>query len=254
MRKLLIHVGVVITFLSVIAITYAYSARRVTDNEAGFETIQSWGDVTDVPEYVRGWERPEGPIRVGIQVGHWKLDEIPEELNGLLRTSGAVGGGKKEWEVALAIAKEVALLLEAKGIVVDILPAAIPPQYFADAFIAIHADGSPDTTVSGFKAASPYRDISGKAETLVTIFYEEYEKATGMKEDFNVTRRMKGYYAFNWRRYEHSIHPMTPAIIVETGFLTSPADRRILINNPKVSAEGIANTVISFFDLKAQGE
>jgi hypothetical protein len=64
--------------------------------------------------------------------------------------------------------------------------------------------------------------------------------------DPNITRNMRGYYAFNSRRYEHSIHPMTPGAIVETGFITNASDRRIIVNNPKKSAEGIANAILLF--------
>ena len=30
--------------------------------------------------YLSKWKRPEGPPRVGLQVGHWKSSEFPEEL------------------------------------------------------------------------------------------------------------------------------------------------------------------------------
>ncbi len=48
----------------------------------------------------------------------------------------------EEADVVLEIAKKVKTSLEAKGVVVDLLPATIPIDYFADAFISIHADGN----------------------------------------------------------------------------------------------------------------
>lgn len=54
-----------------------------------------------------------------------------------------------------------------------------------------------------------------------------------------VTRRMQNYYAFNLRRYEHSLHPMTIGVIIETGFLTSAGDRQIILSDPERAARGI---------------
>ncbi|RJQ14358.1 N-acetylmuramoyl-L-alanine amidase [Candidatus Parcubacteria bacterium] len=248
MPKFLIYGAFIALFLGFIAFAYAYQAQRFTDTEVGFEEITQT-EINGLPLEFQNWERPEGPLRVGVQVGHWQLENVPEELSGLRRTAGTQGGGKKEWEVALAIAQELQALLESKGVVVDLLPATIPPRYFADVFVSIHADGSTDTRVSGFKAAAPWRDYTGKSQELVSIFNEEYAKTTGMKQDSNISRRMRGYYAFNWRRYEHSIHPMTVAMIVETGFLTNPQDQRILINTPERPAQGIANTIFKFLDI-----
>jgi N-acetylmuramoyl-L-alanine amidase len=59
---------------------------------------------------------------------------------------------------------------------------------------------------------------------------------------------MRGYYAFNWRRYDHSLHPMTVAMIIETGFLTNVSDRRLIVNNHKKSAQGIANGILKYLN------
>ena len=59
---------------------------------------------------------------------------------------------------------------------------------------------------------------------------------------------MSGYYAFNWRRYEHSLHPMTPAAILETGFLTNPRDRRIIVSGQEKAAKGLADAVLAFLE------
>lgn len=140
-------------------------------------------------------------------------------------------------------------LLEQKGIAVDVLPATIPPDYWADVFIAIHADGSDDARVSGFKAAAPWRDMTGKSQQLVSELEKQYAAATGMQIAPNITRNMRGYYAFNWRRYEHSIDPMSTAAILETGFLTNYADQKILIKDPSKAANGIAQAVFNFLNV-----
>ncbi|HWO07424.1 MAG TPA: N-acetylmuramoyl-L-alanine amidase [Candidatus Paceibacterota bacterium] len=206
-----------------------------------------WQEMTPEEERVYGaMRRPPGPPRVGIQAGHWRLDEVPEELEGLRASSGARGGGYTEQETVLEIARRVKTLLESEGIVVDLLPATIPVDYVADAFVSIHADGSSSANVSGFKISGPRRDFSGKAEALVAALYDSYSDATGLKEDSNITRRMSSYYAFNWRRYDHALHPMTPAAIVETRFMTSATDRAVIVIKPQIAAEGIAEGILTF--------
>jgi hypothetical protein len=198
--------------------------------------------------YLANWKRPEGPAKVGIQVGHWKNKEVPEELENLKANSGTQGGGSTEVEVNFAIAEQVATALEEKGIEVDILPTTIPPEYFADVFIAIHADGSTDRLKSGYKFAAPWRDMSGRADDLVAILEEEYETKTGLEKDPNITRNMRGYYAFSWWRYEHAIHPMTTAVIAETGFLTNKSDQDLLIRNSDVASDAIANALVTYLE------
>src|SRR5439155_12820374 len=89
---------------------------------------------------------PAGPIRarVGIQAGHWRSEELPDELASLREQGGARVGGASEVEITLAIAQRVAALLSARGVTVDILPATVPPGYRADAFVALHCDVNGD--------------------------------------------------------------------------------------------------------------
>ena len=61
-----------------------------------------------------------------------------------------------------------------------------------------------------------------------------------------ITDDMRYYYAFNWLEREYAIHPMTSAVIIETGFLTSPRDRQILIDDPARAAKGIAEGILLF--------
>lgn len=225
-----------------------------SQSEEGFE------DATEPETWIhprlRGlenWQRPEGPWKVALQVGHWFAEQAPDEQENLRKNSGATAAGYAERDVNLDIAERTKLLLEAEGIVVDLLPVTIPPNYWADVFVSIHADGNANSAISGYKIAAPRRDITGKAESLVTLLQEEYEKATSLVRDPNITSNMRGYYAFNWRRYDHSIHPMTVAAIVETGFISSPADRNIIVKNPDKAAQGIANAIFRFLEI-GEGE
>jgi hypothetical protein len=227
-----------------------------TDEEIALSThgtfVENTASIADtlINPYAN-WQRPAGPPKVALQVGHWKNKELPDEFERLRETGGGTsGGGKAEWEVNLAIAELTAEVLRKHGVTVEILPATVPPEYWADVLVSIHADGNENSGVSGYKVAAPRRDITGTAEELASFLEEEYGKIVGFALDPNVTRNMRGYYAFNWRRYEHAMHPMTTAAIIETGFLTSPQDRKILINQPERSAQGIAQGILAY--LRAQ--
>jgi N-acetylmuramoyl-L-alanine amidase len=150
--------------------------------------------------------------------------------------------------VNLDIARRTAALLERQGYVVEILPTTIPPGYWADLFVSIHADGHTSPSVSGFRAAAPRRDITGQASNFAALLERSYGEATGLRHYPTVTRRMLNYYAFNSRRYEHSLHPRTVGVILETGFLTSPEDRRVIVNAPDRAARGIADAVAIFLE------
>lgn len=191
--------------------------------------------------------RPPGtPPRVGLQVGHLRSEELPEELARLRASTGARWGSVTEAELNLAVANRVKPLLEAQGVVVDFLPATVPPGYDADAFIAIHADGSSSPAARGWKLATPWR-TSAASRTLMNAVAAAYGPATGLPQDSGgVTFNMKGYYAFSYRRYQHAIARTTPAIIIEMGFMTSAADRAVLFGQPERVARGIADGVLAY--------
>lgn len=195
---------------------------------------------------LRNWKRPEGPPKVALQIGHLKNEEVPDELHRLRGNTGASGGGFTESEVNKTIAEETRKLLEEHNIIVELLPATVPVNYWADIFVAIHADGSEDIMKSGYKLASPRRDVTGNSRLLENTITETYGKATGLALDPNVTRNMRGYYAFSWRRYDHAVHPMTASVILETGFLTSPSDRKIITEQPELSAKGLAEGILLY--------
>jgi len=224
------------------------SLFKITNNQGAPPYDVSFNDDLDINRFswLKNWKRPDGPPKVGLQVGHWKNDELPDELAKLKGSTGSKGGGKSEWEVNLAIAEQTKKLLEEKEVAVDILPATVTQEYWADVFVSIHADGSTEPGKSGFKAASPRRDFSGNANKLLMFIEEEYAQVTNLAKDPNVTRNMRGYYAFAWWRYDHAVHPMTSSVILETGFLTSPSDRRLIVNQPEVAAAGIASGIINF--------
>jgi N-acetylmuramoyl-L-alanine amidase len=234
------------------------NSESFTETEVGFESEPEELVTMDYPlgvggwytvDELNGWQRTPGPKRVGIQVGHLDNEEVPEELSGLTRNgAGAVAAGYTEREVNALVAEIVAEQLRAEGVVVDVLPAVVPPKYEADAFISIHADGNNNSGVRGFKMAGPRRDYSGASQALVDALYESYAESTGLPIDGNISRRMTAYYAFNWARYEHAVHPYTPSAIVEMGFLTNATDRSFMLNRSEEVATGIASGVLSFLE------
>ena len=185
-------------------------------------------------------------LRVALQAGHWRNDDVPDEL-ALLRTQhGTRIPGADEWQVNLAIARETRRLLERNGVAVDLFAARVPPRYRAQAFVSIHSDGTLDPDVSGFRVAGSRSDATGRARDLSLRIAEGYGARTRLRWNPNVTPDMTHYYAFNARRYRNSVSPRTPAAIVETGFLTNAADQRIIVNAPAVAAQGIADGIQAF--------
>jgi hypothetical protein len=59
---------------------------------------------------------------------------------------------------------------------------------------------------------------------------------------------MLGYYAFSWSRFQAAVAPHTPAAILEMGFLTSAADRTLLIGQPDLVATAVARGLLRFLD------
>ena len=189
---------------------------------------------------------PDGPRRVGIQVGHWQTENVPPELRILEVQTGTSWNGIKEVDVSLDVATRVKAILEAKGIAVDLLPTATPPGYLADVFVALHSDGDGVGTNSGYKLAhssrrTPYED------RLLQDLKEEYGAATGLGYDAQgISRGMINLYSFVWFRYRSATSPFTPSVILEMGYLSNDGDRELLTGHSDVVAAGIANGIERF--------
>jgi N-acetylmuramoyl-L-alanine amidase len=189
-----------------------------------------------------------GARHVAIQAGHWQTDEAPDEFPSLRFQFGTSVGGVNEVDVTLDIANRVAVILRAKGIVVDVLPATIPPSYVADAFVALHADDDGGYgSATGFKIThgfyrGPYEDA------LVADLTAAYAASTALPLNDQLTPDMTDYYAFAWFRYEHALAPHTPAAILEMGYLSNNDDRALLTEQPNVVAQGVADGVLRFLE------
>ena len=197
---------------------------------------------------------PPGVKRVGLQAGHYRFDVAPEEMITLRRNPGAPGGGRSEWQVTIDLAERAAAILRNEGIEVDVLPTTIPIRYRAHAFLSIHVDGDETGVLRGYKVARPnFSSIPSTDDQFAAIVHEEYGAATRLIDDSDhISGRMRNYYAFNARRYQHAVAPGVPQAILETGFMSNARDRDFLFNQPDVAATGIANAVRRFLDQDAR--
>ena len=189
---------------------------------------------------------PPGPKRVGLQAGHWLVDQVPAELRGL--QAGAVGGGKQEWQVTLDVAQRTASLLDASGVQADVLPATVPEHYQANAFVAIHADGDTNGMTRGFKVARPgFSSIPDIDDRFVDTIQNVYGSETELpRDDEHISLRMRYYYAFNSRRYCHAVVPGVPQALIEMAYLTNATDRQYLIGDPQQLAQALADSIQAF--------
>lgn len=192
---------------------------------------------------------PAGPPLVGLQVGHWKIEEHADELAKLRAFSGAYYGGYDEWEVNMIVAEAVRERLEAAGVRVELLPARIPIGYKADAFLSIHFDGvsgEEAATRRGWKVATPFR-ASAASQGLAAALEAVYPAVTGLPTDREeASFNLRAYYAFASYRYWHSIAPTTPAAIIECAFMTHPADRELIFERSDLIADGIAQGLLDY--------
>lgn len=178
---------------------------------------------------------PRSRPLIGIVAGHWQND------------SGAVcPDGLKEVEVNLNIAGLVQKLLTEKGFDTELL-AEFDPRlngYVADVLISIHNDSCDyiNDQATGFKVASAKASTNAeRAANLVACLRSRYAMITGLSlHSTSVTPDMASYHAFD------EIDPITPAAIIETGFLN--LDRQFLTQQPERAAQGVVAGILCFIN------
>jgi N-acetylmuramoyl-L-alanine amidase len=171
----------------------------------------------------------KGPVRVGLQIGHFEVSNHPEELANLRYNTGASVGGVNEVDVNLVVAQTLRDMLQFEGIVVDLLPATVPRNYKADVFVSLHADSSEDSERRGYKSAVFRFERNKRDAFLKQIIDKNYFYFSGLPDDDNnVSGSMLEYYAFNHQRFKHAVNRRTPAIIVEMGYLSNAQDLAFL--------------------------
>ncbi len=200
-----------------------------------------------------GSVQADTPLRVGLQAGHWRSHELPDELRSLRGSTGAAAAGVREHEVNLKIAQRAAAYLQQAGVTVDVLPSTVPPNYYADAFVSLHADGSANTRLSGFKIAGHYREWAAST-ALLEALRAEYSPASGLRWDGeHVSSGMRGYYAMSSHRFKHTISSYTPGVILEMGYLTNSNDRRLMTQGADRLARAVSDGILRFLNSKPEG-
>ena len=185
------------------------------------------------------------PPIVALQAGHWHSEEHADEFAWLRTSTGAVHAGVREVDLNVDIAHRAAEYLRSWGNEAYVLPAAVPPSYHADAFVAIHGDGNSNKEARGYKVATYWRNWVA-TDWLVRELEDEYGRQTGLPKDWRITDNMRGYYAFNSGLYEHTIAEDTPGAIIEMGFISNQTDRDFLLAQRDLVARAIALGIARF--------
>jgi N-acetylmuramoyl-L-alanine amidase len=212
---------------------------------------------------------PDSRMVVVIDPGHDARANLEQEPIGpgssetKIKDGGGTSGvvtGTPEAVVNLAIAKRLRKLLERAGIEVvmtrtktegvsmgNIARAKIANEADAALFLRIHADGSTDTSVRGTHTLIPafHRgwtdDIyssSASAGRIIqaAIVRRLRSRDRGLQERSDLT-------GFNWSD--------VPSVLVEVGYLTNPAEDRLLDTNSyrRKAARGLCEGVLRYLEL-----
>lgn len=176
--------------------------------------------------------------RIGIVSGHRGPENDP----------GAVcPDGLKEADINFSVAQTVVRNLRSRGYSVDLLDEFDPrlENYQAAGLVSIHANTCqvwPGEVVSGFLIAAAAARVTarGNDNVLVECIAQYYHPATGLQRREGLTVDMTDYHTFR------EIHPLTPAAIIELGFML--ADRDILTQKTDVMADAITNGILCFLE------
>ena len=183
-------------------------------------------------------------IRIFIDQGH-----NPQNPN-----AGAEGNGLREQDVTYAVGQELARLLRENGNYEVALSRNSPTEilgtsnatslaqrvraaneFGADYFISIHTNASEFPTAQGSEAI--VYNQSSPAIPLAESILDGLEYATGFPS--------RGVYS----RPTLYVLQRTkmPAILVEIGFITNPAEASLMRTDPGQFAAGIYNGIINYF-------
>jgi N-acetylmuramoyl-L-alanine amidase len=200
---------------------------------------QATGQATTVPTVI---PTPNWLRKIGIVSGH-RGPQVPPD-------PGAVcPDGLTEASITFAVSQKVVRNLRDRGYSVDLLDEfdSRLEGYQAAALVSIHANTCKNfgEVVTGYLIArAAARSGLGQDDGLVECVARYYAQATKLVRRPGVTLDMSDYHTFR------EIHPLTPATILELGFML--ADRDILTNKQDEMAKGITDGVLCFLEPNQQ--
>ena len=181
-------------------------------------------------------------IRIYIDQGH----------NPVNPNAGAEGSGYREQDLVYEIGVILAEILEENGFETRLSRTSPTEQigtsnltslqarvgeanaWGADYFISLHTNASANPSAGGSEALV-YRNGTVAAR-LASSILEQLNLSTGLRNRGVVAR--PGLYVLRKTNM--------PAVLVELGFITNPAEAELMANSPRLFAGGIANGIIDF--------
>jgi N-acetylmuramoyl-L-alanine amidase len=150
-----------------------------------------------------------------------------------------------ENEINFGVATKVVQYLRARSYRVDLLDEFDPRlnDYQAAALVSIHANSCQDygEVVSGYLVAkAAAKPPNGPDDRLAECIARYYSPMTGLERRFSLTLDMTDYHSFR------EIHPLTPAAIIELGFMR--ADRDLLTEQQDLLARAIVEGILCFLE------
>lgn len=150
-----------------------------------------------------------------------------------------------ENDVNFGVASKVVQYLRQRSYRVDLLDEFDPRlnDYQAAALVSIHANSCQDygEVVSGYLVAkAAAKPAEGPDDVLSECIARYYGPMTGLERRFSLTIDMTDYHTFR------ELHPLTPAAIIELGFLR--ADQQILVEQQDLLARAITEGILCFLE------
>ena len=243
-RGVMRHLAVTLAAAAVLATVFtAWTPAGLSPSElAGQLAAALEGNPTEEPSFYFPSTGSSDPseLTIGIVVGH----SGPHPDTGYPDPGSICSDGLTELMINQAVGDLVKSMLEAVGLKVDLLEEWDDrlTGYRAVVLVSIHADSCDPAGeyATGYKvAAAVETKVQDKAQRLVACMVDRYGRATDLRfHQYSITLDMTEYHTFR------EIHPQTPAVIIETGFMY--LDREFLTKHRDKVARGIADGILCY--------
>lgn len=173
--------------------------------------------------------------RILVQAGH-----IAPREPGFEAGTGTI----REQEFTRKLRDKVVALLEEDGRFDAVpVPGDIPDGVRCDAALFEHADGSASSAARGTSFGFPMHPTN---ERLVRLLRAEYERIPGHppRHADNYTGGLRQYYGYG------RVQTEGPEVLIESGFMTNPAEQRWLFAHIPDMAEAQYRALLKFFGME----